>query len=254
MPKSKSKRRKTPKAHKAARKGSKGARATAGATIGAKSGASTGASTGAKSGATTGGKSGAKRAGIPWGGKSGAGTRKLNIAIAVVVVVALAGGGVYWGRSLLAERDFMALAAQGQDRLSAIESQVDHGGGHLNPGESYVYPESIPTSGRHDTTWVTAGFYDAQQRQTRLVHALEHGNVVIYYGRLDPDAAKSVHEWTGLYGGQWDGVIAAPLPGLGEGIVLAAWNKLLRLERFDPAVAAAFIDRFRGRGPEQPVR
>lgn len=60
--------------------------------------------------------------------------------------------------------------------------------------------------------------------------------------------------WAGLYGGQWDGLVVTPKPGLGEAIVLTAWTKLLRLAPFDAEAAAAFIDAFRGRGPENPVR
>jgi hypothetical protein len=44
------------------------------------------------------------------------------------------------------------------------------------------------------------------------------------------------------------------MPGIGQQIILTAWTKELRLEEFDAAAAAAFIDRFRGRGPEHPVR
>lgn len=222
MAKSRSKRRKAPKTHKTAKSGGAG---------------------------TT-----AKSAAIPWGGKSGSGTRQINIIIAVALVVALAAGGIYYGRAFLTGQDFKALAAEGQDRLSDIEPQADHGGGHLSPGETYVYSESIPTSGRHDPSPLPPGFYKTQQRQTRLVHSLEHGNVVIYYGRLSSEASETVNKWVGLYGGSWDGVIAAPLPGLGEKIVLAAWNNMLRLDGFEPAAAAAFIDKFRGRGPENPVR
>lgn len=42
--------------------------------------------------------------------------------------------------------------------------------------------------------------------------------------------------------------------GLGQRLILTAWNKILRLDHFDPAVAAAFVDKYRGRGPENPVR
>jgi len=50
------------------------------------------------------------------------------------------------------------------------------------------------------------------------------------------------------------GVIVAPMPGIGQEIILTAWTKMLRLKTFDAASTAAFIDRFRGRGPEHPVR
>ena len=48
--------------------------------------------------------------------------------------------------------------------------------------------------------------------------------------------------------------MAVPKQGLGQTIELTAWTKLLRLETWDAALAAAFIDAYRGRGPENPVR
>ena len=192
--------------------------------------------------------------GISWGGSASPGTRRINFVLAAVLAVALAAGGGFWWRTLGVEREFQALAAQGQAKLAAVESLPSHGGGHLSPGASHSYADSIPTSGVHDPSWVKPGFYEQQQPQPRLVHALEHGNVIVYYEHLEPEPAALLSAWTGLYDDQWDGVIAAPLPGLGDGVVLAAWTKLLRLERFDAAAAAAFIDRFRGRGPENAVR
>jgi hypothetical protein len=49
-------------------------------------------------------------------------------------------------------------------------------------------------------------------------------------------------------------VIATRSSGLGKAVVLTAWRRILRLDEFDPPAAAAFIDQFRGRGPENPVR
>ena len=44
------------------------------------------------------------------------------------------------------------------------------------------------------------------------------------------------------------------MPGIGRRVVLVTWTKLLRLRKFDAASAAAFIEAYRGRGPEQQVR
>ena len=63
-----------------------------------------------------------------------------------------------------------------------------------------------------------------------------------------------LEDWAGLYTGPWSGVVVTPAPGIGEELVLTAWNQTLRLKPFDAASAAAFVDRFRGRGPEHPVR
>ena len=40
----------------------------------------------------------------------------------------------------------------------------------------------------------------------------------------------------------------------GNAVLLNAWTKSLKLEPFDPVTAAGFIDTYRGRGPENPVR
>jgi hypothetical protein len=87
-----------------------------------------------------------------------------------------------------------------------------------------------------------------------LVHALEHGHIVIYYDKPDAEALKTLRVWSGLYSGQWDGVVVTPKPGLGQKIVLTAWAKRLDQNQLDMPLAAAFIDAFRGRGPENPVR
>jgi hypothetical protein len=44
------------------------------------------------------------------------------------------------------------------------------------------------------------------------------------------------------------------MSGLGEQVVLTAWTKRLMQKKFDIASAAAFIEKFRGRGPENPIR
>jgi hypothetical protein len=78
--------------------------------------------------------------------------------------------------------------------------------------------------------------------------------VVIFYDAPPSEAMTMIEDWAGLYRGQWSGVVLARAPGVGEEIILTAWNRTLRLKPFEAASAAAFIDRFRGRGPEHPVR
>ena len=97
-------------------------------------------------------------------------------------------------------------------------------------------------------------FYDVPQPASQLVHAVEHGHIVIYYERPGADALETLANWTALYDGNWDGVVATSMPGLGKKVVLTAWAKRLSLSRFDAAAAAAFIDEYRGRGPENLVR
>ncbi len=193
--------------------------------------------------------------GIPWGGKPSPGTRRINLVLGVLVLALAGAGGAYWFLSAQSERAFQALADQGRERLPAlVTSNPNHGGGHGQLGAAYYYEGEFPTSGRHDPVPTSPDVYRVPVRPGQLVHALEHGHVVIYYDTPEPDALATSKDWAGLYGGKWDGVVVAPTDGLGRDLVLTAWAKTLRLRSFDAALAAAFIDRYRGRGPEHPVR
>ena len=184
----------------------------------------------------------ARRKSLPWRPILGAG--------AVVIVAALA----WWWDTRQAAKNFEALAARGAPILERIETMRDEGGGHLPQGQGIPYQSDPPTSGPHWPTPTEAGFYADRQWPEALVHALEHGNIVIYYDAPGEESLTTIRGWTGLYRGVWDGVVATPKPGLATEIILTAWRRVLRLDPFDSAGAAAFIDRFRGRGPENAVR
>lgn len=176
--------------------------------------------------------------------------RRIQAGLAVAAGLA---GWFFW-QSSQTESAFMALAERGQAGLSAVKFHRDLGGGHFSPGESGRYGNRFPTSGRHHPQWVKTGFHQEPQFSAQLVHALEHGNVVIYYDTPDTGTLETLKTWATLYVGQWSGVVVTPSVGLGKTVVLTAWGKSLRLKLFEPAVAAAFIDKYRGRGPERPVR
>ncbi len=108
--------------------------------------------------------------------------------------------------------------------------------------------ETLPDEGRWHLE--PTGFYTKTQPPEKLVHSMEHGDVVIYYDRPSPSVRATLKEWARLHPGKWDGVVVVPLPGLGQGIVLTAWRKRLRLDQFDAALAQAFLDAFLGHGPE----
>lgn len=198
-----------------------------------------------KSGASAGFKPSAPR-------KKASATATLTL---VVLIVAAAGGAGWWIWSHShAAGTFDELAKAGAGKLTGIISEPDYGNRHLAPGEGYSYGKPFPTSGPHAPEPTPPGFYDKRPPMIGLVHALEHGNVVVYYDRPGDDAMDLIKRWTGLFGGTWDGLLAVPDRSLGQRIELLAWRHRLELANFDPAIAAAFIDKFRGRGPEHPVR
>ena len=201
-------------------------------------------------------KAGARReSDIAWGGKASTGDRRINVGLGAVVLALTVAGGAYWFLSAESERAFQAVADQGRVQLAdLVTSDPDRGRGHGQHGASYYYDGQFPTSGRHDPVPTAPGVYRLPQRPGQLVHALEHGNVVIYYDQPGDEVLATLKDWAGLYEGTWDGVVLTPLDGLGREVVLTAWTKTLRLKDFDASLAAAFIDRYRGRGPENPVR
>lgn len=191
---------------------------------------------------------------LSWGGRPSPKLRRWNQAIVVAVVIAVAYSGYAWFDSFRIERAFYVYAAAGASVLDKIESTPSQGRAHLTTGQYYRYESAFPTSGPHDPIWTPPGVYDEPQHPTQLVHALEHGNIVIYYDKPGATAVETLKGWADHYDGQWSGLVVTPSSGLGEALVLTAWTKRLELGSFDPAAAAAFIDAYRGRGPENPVR
>ena len=171
----------------------------------------------------------------------------------VVTAALIAGAFQFWKSSAIGEK-FTALMIKGQANPLPIKIHPDRGGGHFESGQSYDYGEPFPTSGVHDPDPIGPGFYEETMPATRLVHSLEHGHIVFYYDAPGDDVIAYLKKWSSHFGGHWDGVVAVPSAGLGKAVMVAAWSKTMRLEEFDPPTAAAFIDRYRGRGPENPVR
>ena len=185
----------------------------------------------------------------PQGGRS-----KGRIISGAIALALAAGGGWWWYAGQQAEDAFLEHARRGEAALERVVRHDDEGGGHLALGESVRYQSDPPTSGIHDPRWIDPGVHRRVQSRERLVHSLEHGMIVIYYDRPTADALATLADWAGLYGAPWSGIVLAPKPGLDTAIILAAWRKTLSLDPFEPDAAAAFIDAYRGRGPENPIR
>ena len=83
---------------------------------------------------------------------------------------------------------------------------------------------------------------------------IEHGMIVIFYDKPVAAVMERLRDWTALFPGPWSGIVSVARAGLGEKLILTAWRRTLRLDAFEETAAAAFIDAYRGRGPENPVR
>jgi len=126
------------------------------------------------------------------------------------------------------------------------------------------YNSFPPTNGPHNPTAAPFDVYTEAVEQYRLVHNLEHGAVVIQYGRRVPPA--EIVRMTDWYRDDPNGIIIAPLPELGRTIALAAWNSeptgpgetaenakgiLARCTRFNEEAFESFVDGYGFKGPER---
>ena len=154
----------------------------------------------------------------------------------------------------LIAQDFNALARQGRPQLARVETEADRGNTHVRSGTPVAESEPFPLSGPHWPKATPAGFYLEPQPKGELIHALEHGQVVVYYDAAGFKGLSVLKRWTQQFAGPWSGLIAVPHKGLADDVVLTAWRHRLRLDAFDETALAAFMDAHMGRGPENPVR
>ena len=176
----------------------------------------------------------------------------LVLALVVFVLASLA--REYWLAPQSPQEAFLDEAKNGQAALANVVTVPSRGHTHVPPGRTVDYGAWPPTSGDHDREPVDPGVYDQPQKPEQLVHSLEHGLIVIYVDDPGAAALDTLKAWVKLYRDPWAGIVVVPKPELGKGVVLTAWTRYLRLDPFDAPAAAAFIDAFRGRGPENPVR
>jgi hypothetical protein len=122
------------------------------------------------------------------------------------------------------------------------------------------YQTNPPTSGNHYGDQmgapVPAGVYDASnmKQDEDVVHALEHGYVVIWYacakapgGNCDTLKAGLKDLWSQLSG---ERLIVMPRDNMPTMLAMTSWMKLQRFDAFDVAKMTAFYRRNVNNGPE----
>jgi hypothetical protein len=155
---------------------------------------------------------------------------------------------------LLLAKDFAELVKEGQPQLSRVEAEPDSGSMHVATGTAVAEGQPFPVSGTHWSEATPSGFFKDPRPKGELIHALQHGQVVIYYDEPGFKAQSMLTRLSAQFAAPFAGVIAVPSKGLGGAVVLTAWRYRLRLPAFDEAAVAAFIDAYMGRGPENRVR
>lgn len=154
------------------------------------------------------------------------------MAISIATVAAGCGGTA--ARSSAC--DLSSYSSQGRSHDFAAVSGFD-------------YNSFPPTSGPADPEPARWRSHDEPLSQTRLLHNLAHGGIVVQYGsNVPPETIERIVRW---YEQDPNGLVVAPLPELGDAIVLTAWTELARCAGFDETAFTSFRDDHRYHGPER---
>jgi len=151
-----------------------------------------------------------------------------------------------------------AVQAAGCELRSERAESRDHS---EDIGEKVEYESMPPTSGRHYAIEAQDGAYEKAPDVKELVHAQEHGRIVIWFKKDLPKSARA--SLKALYDEDPFQMLLAPdETGSSYEVSATAWNRdplelgtgrLLGCEKYSPAVfeaIRAFKDEHRSKGPE----
>jgi hypothetical protein len=185
-------------------------------------------------------------------------TNLITLAIAVVVILVV----VFAIRS---ERETteapvgVPVAEAGCDTVEEFEAQE---GEHIREGSAHEpYNSEPPTSGPHFEIPADPAFYSSPVEPERVVHNLEHGQIVIYYS---PDLDDQQKDWVEeMVNDEPAATVATPYDGLPDGAALAvtAWlagegeesagtGIVQTCEQVSQAAVNEFRGEYQGRSPE----
>ena len=127
---------------------------------------------------------------------------------------------------------------------------------HVDDGTIVAYNSVPATSGDHYFTPQRCGFYEGEVPDERVVHNLEHGNIVISYNLPDQSAVNSLEEVYNDLGGWKDHyTVARSYSKIAPGeVALSAWGVLDIMDGVDKDRIVRFYEHYVGRlGPEGAI-
>ena len=139
-------------------------------------------------------------------------------------------------------------------KCTAIEKYPNQGQDHINEGQTAQYNSNPPTSGPHYDVPAEPGFYEPESgiEPERLVHNLEHGQIVIWYRPGANDLGLLEEQVRELVAQEPNATVGAPYPGMNEGynIVITSWTKARACVNASQEVVDDFRRQFQGVAPE----
>jgi hypothetical protein len=196
------------------------------------------------------------------------------IAVAALAVVALlvagggngesgaSGGGDVFpeGGSVAEQQEFDLETAARNAECELTQTRATSREHTTDPGQRVRYRDNPPTSGRHYEFPAEDGLYQEAPPDPTLVHALEHGRVVVW---VKPNLSRQVREQLrAFFDEDTYQMLMVPRSDMPYAIAATAWNRdptplgtgrTLACPRFNENVIDAlrtFRDEHRSNGPE----
>jgi len=173
----------------------------------------------------------------------------LGVVIAVLLLVG--GGGGKSGEDAVS--DTMKAAGCTVQNVTATSRK------HVTSLSAKVkYNTNPPSNGSHYFSPAIWDFYTEPAKPLQVVHNMEHGGVVIWWGDKVP--SSTVEQMRAFYNESPDAMVGTPLPSLGNKVAITAWTApaggtgtghAAVCTSFDADAFASFRDAYRGEGPER---
>ena len=126
---------------------------------------------------------------------------------------------------------------------------------HVPEGQRVAYNTVPPTSGDHYAQWSTCKFFRYTIADERIVHNLEHSNIIVSYNLATSEEVARLRAAYDDIGPAAVWGLARPYKKIPEGTVaVAAWGVLDTMEGVDRDRLAGFFETYAGAtGPERIV-
>ena len=179
------------------------------------------------------------------------GTNKFYLAASVVIAVLVIASFAF---SSIGGGGGNADTGSGDGYVEGVGIQVDiESREHVPEGTTVTYNNTVPpTSGDHWPTPARCGFYEEGLPDERIVHNLEHGNIVVSYNlatEAEVDSLKDVMGDIGL-ANIWGITRSYDALDVGQ-VALATWGILDAMTGVDAQRISTFFDTYSGiMGPE----
>ena len=151
-----------------------------------------------------------------------------------------------WGRYALIGTAVTVVALflfRADPEVEGVEAPAEIRAVFLEPGETFDYGTSTPTSGEFLEGDPACGVFDEQIASEEAATAIYYGAVVLWY---QPDLPSTELEALLAAAGEYDShVVVSPQEGLDDPIIATAWNRLMRYESAEGV--AEFLDIYRKR-------